>query len=317
MNEYTLELENDVLLNPIPFIKFCKENEHTDIKVNVIQESHCLTYTGVYDILDMFKFNSVTIWTCNALESHNEYNILNSWTLWLDSVALNADSYNDNYYWNRNKVFGGIYGRPSAARLGIASYLHCKYPDRSLIKARFNYDTEDTRKRFELEKLFSWDPASLYRFELLYNNRHLYRADVMAYDVSTGKYYHNTELNTWYKDIFVDIIVEPTLFGNTFYPTEKLARAIVCKKPFIVLGSQHYLQYLKQLGFQTFKGFWSEQYDSLSVKDRYFEILKVIDYLGTLSTEQLIDMYNRIQPTVEHNYNHLLSQSYPRLVVSL
>ena len=105
---------------------------------------------------------------------------------------------------------------------------------------------------------------------------------------------YRNDLNLQYRHIFVDIVVEATLAGNSFYPTEKIVRAMLCKKPFIAMAPTFYLRYLKQMGFKTFDEVWSEDYDDLGSKNRYFAILRLIDKLAELRTDQLIELNNRI-----------------------
>ena len=309
MIEYTLELENDVLLNLIPFIEFLRRNENSDIRIIVNQESHDLRSSGVYDILELFNFKSVTIVTSNAVEQHPRYSIINTnWSYWLTRTQLY--DFNNDYEWNQRKIFGCFYGRASAPRLGIASYLVDKYDDLSLVKVQFNNESEDDRKKFELTKIFSWDSTRLKALANFLENKHKYQSDHAAYNYTDGEYNYASNLNLYYKDIFVDIISEAVVRGHTFYPTEKFARAVLCKKSFIVMSSMYYLRYLTQLGFKTFNQFWNEDYDDLSGKDRYFKILQLIDHISGKSMSELMQMKKDMDKIVEHNYNLLVDQKF-------
>ena len=66
---------NDALFNKVQFFKFCMDHQHEDINIRVINEGHCLRFVGVYDILDLFEFTSVTLVTSNLLEKHARYKI--------------------------------------------------------------------------------------------------------------------------------------------------------------------------------------------------------------------------------------------------
>jgi hypothetical protein len=314
MNSYTLELENDQIHNIIPLVEFLSSNQGNDIKIEVNQESHCLRFCGIYDLLDKFNFSSVTIYTANAVEYHDKYLIksLYQWYHWLRCI----DKFNRSiqYDWNQSNIFGCFYGRPSASRIGIASYLNTNYPTQSLIKLRFNTFDEDRRKNFELQKLYSWHPEILSSVADLLDNIKENLSEFHAYDYTTFEYDYGNDLNLQYRHIFVDLIVEATLAGNSFYPTEKVVRAMLCKKPFIAMAPTFYLRYLKQMGFKTFDEFWSEDYDDLGSKNRYFAILQIIDKLGNLSTEQLLDLNVKLQPIVEHNYQLLLDNNFLKSV---
>lgn len=314
MNRYTLELENDQLLNIIPLVKFLKENESKDIYIVVNQESHCLRFCGVYDILDLFTFTSVKILTSNAVEYHDKYQIILNWSYWL---YKSKEFVPTDYTWNQTKTFGCFYGRINAARIGIVGHLAYYYNDKSLLQLKSNFETEDARKLVEIQKLFSWDIFSITKFDFLLQNKSQYYQSIPAYNYQTGEYNYNSELNELYKNIFIDIVVEATAFGNTFYPTEKIARAILCKKPFIVMSSRYYLAYLKQLGFKTFNEFWSEDYDSYDGKDRYYAILKLLDQLALLSMYELVELNTKLQQIIEHNYKLLVSQQYNKKITRI
>lgn len=309
MNKYTIELMDDSLLNIGQLVKFLNQSQGTDIWLTINQESHCLRSMGVYDLLDQYEFNSVTIDTCNGVESHEKYKINNNlWTSWLKRTHRFDHKF--DYSWNHSKIFGCFYGRPTASRLGITSYLHSNYKPQSLIKLKFNVESEDTRKLFELQKLYSWDNKCLSSVGDMLENIRLYSSEYSAYDYTTFEYDYSNGLNYLYKDIFVDLVVEANLEGNSFYPTEKLARAILCRKPFIVMAPRYYLEYLHQMGFKTFGDFWDEGYDNLSSKDRYFAILKLIQHIADQSITDLSIMNNKMSDIVEYNRQLLITNRY-------
>ena len=111
--------------------------------------------------------------------------------------------------------------------------------------------------------------------------------------------------------MLIDIVSEPTCYGNAFYPTEKIARAILCKRPFIVMASKNYLLYLRQMGFKTFFDFWDEQYDMLDGRNRYLHILKLLDQIA--ATTDIHTMYSSMKNTLEHNFNLLMTQQFKKL----
>jgi hypothetical protein len=312
VNRYTLELENDQIHNIIPLIEFLSSNQGNDIEIIVNQEFHCLRFCKIYDLLDKFNFNSVTIYTANPVEYHDKYLIkpLYHWSAWFSRDSINSFDYSIDYDWNQSNIFGCFYGRPNASRIGIASYLNKNYPTQSLIKLRFDTVNEDQRRNFELQKLYSWHPEILPSVADLLANIEKKLSEFHAYNYTTFKYDFSNDLNLQYRHIFVDLIVEATLAGNSFCPSEKVARAILCKKPFIAMAPAFYLRYLKQMGFKTFDEVWSEDYDDLELKNRYFAILKIIDKLGNLSTEQLLELNNKLQPIVEHNYQLLSDTNF-------
>ncbi len=307
MNHYTLELENDRLLNITPFIEFCIANQEKDIVVQVNNEGHCLQHCGVYKILDLFRFKSVELRTWNIIETHPKYFInTNNWNWWLKNFRKFDLSY--DYTWTQNKIFGCFYGRPSAPRLGIATHLLSKHKQKSLIKIKFDFDNEDTRKLFDIQRLFSWHPEAIDIINQLKNN------DYASEKYVKGQWEVNNPLSYLYKEILIDIVSEPTCEGSTFYPTEKIVRAILCRRPFIAMCSKNYLIYLRQMGFKTFHDFWNEDYDGYEGKEKYHMILQLIDTISCMSESDLQKIYNGMHDILEHNFNLIVSQSYTKKI---
>ncbi len=89
--------------------------------------------------------------------------------------------------------------------------------------------------------------------------------------------------------------------------SEKTVNAIKAGRPFIVASSAGTLEYLRQHGFKTFSEFWDESYDLEENHERRLQmILKVIDYIDSMSVEQLQELYSKIKPTIEYNFRRLI-----------
>lgn len=300
MNFYELKLENDKLLEVIEFVSFCKKHQGQDVTIRVINEGHCLRSTGVYDILDLFEFNSVTLQTWNILEHHPVYKIDTTlWYYWLTKFS----NISIEYQWNQQKLFGCFYGRPSAPRLGIATYLATKHKEKSLIITKFNFENEDSRSLFDIQTLFAWDPEIVQKINVL---KDIHNTE----EYIRGDYRVKNPIENLYKNFLIDIVSEPTCFGNAFYPTEKIVRPLVFQRPFIVMGSTNYLIYLRQMGFKTFYDFWDEDYDGYDGKEKYLRILELIDQLSKKTHKELNRMYTAMQPILLHNRQLVLSQFY-------
>lgn len=306
-NFYELKLENDRLLEITEFVRFCQRNQNKDIEIKVNNEGHCLRYCGVYDILDIFQFSSVDIFTSNSIETHPHYRIHRTWKTWL--LNIQSFDYAFDYTWNQNKIFGCFFGRPSAPRLGIAGHLLKNHPDISLIITKFKFSDEDSRSQFDVHRLFEWDKKSIENMSLIEKHTN---CDDVYYE--KGHYNQNNALSRLYKDMLIDIVSEPVNAGDTFYPTEKIVRAMLCKRPFLAMASRNYLAYLRQLGFHTFRDFWSEDYDGLDQNLRYSEILALIDRLATIPKYQMIEMYDQMRYLLDHNYDLLVNQKYNNTV---
>ena len=66
------------------------------------------------------------------------------------------------------------------------------------------------------------------------------------------------------------------------------------------------------MGFKTFNNFWNEDYDGFADGNRYAKILDLIDQLSTLSVNELNDIYQDMQPILDHNHNLLMTETYKK-----
>lgn len=309
-NEFTLSLANDQLWEVSRLVEFLSKNQQKDITLHVNPEAHSLDVCGVYSILDAFEFKSVTIVTFNQLEQHPKYTIKK---LDVDIFMRAANKYDltSAGKWSRKKIFGAFYGRPTANRIALASYLFATHPDQSLVKIVTDIADPNNRALFELTKAFYYDPLSVVRFGKMVES---FNFGGESY-VPTG---HNLDYQSpwfrWYEDIMIEVVSEPNILGNTFYPTEKLVRCMLMKKPFIAMTSKNYLDYLHQMGFYTFNEFWDEHYDGFEAVDRYSKIITLIDSLAKLSLPELEKLYYAMTFQLEHNYNLIVNQAYNKKI---
>ena len=281
-------------------------NQQKEIRLRLDPEAICLYNLGLYDILDCFEFKNVEILTQNSIESHNKYKIIkkNSFN-WFEQIPVIDPNL---HTWNKNKIFYCLFGRPTASRLGLCSHLYKNYKNKSHLHFSATTD-QDELIQIELDKLLTYDVSCIEPVGTLINQLPLLLSSSELYTATDG-YNFNDPLTQFYKDIFVDILAESHVAGTTFYPTEKTARPMWLKKPFIIFASKNYLDYLHQMGFRTFADFWPEHYDGYEGRDRYTMVLQLIDFLATKTNEELEQMYLDMQYTLDHNYNLLSTQSY-------
>lgn len=84
-------------------------------------------------------------------------------------------------------------------------------------------------------------------------------------------------------------------------------RGILEQRPFVIFGCPGVIKYLHSCGFKTFGEFWDESYDDIvDLETRVEKIINVIKYVSSLPQNQLIDLYNKIRPIIEYNYNFFL-----------
>lgn len=318
--QFTIIPADTYIWNISDLNKFLIDHQGKDIKISTNHEGCCCYSVGLYKLLDQFKFNSVTIITPNPVEHHNKYNI----KLELPWKFLNVKKEIETKFhtWNKSKIFGTIYGRPLWHRIGMASHLVTYHNDSSLVGCLCNPTDMDSRELFETNQLFKHDILSFQNFGNIINCLPLKLINVDTYtpgQQNTDGYV--TQTKQIYENFFIDIVAETFTTGDCFFVTEKTVRPMLLKKPFIIFGSRDYLCYLRQLGFKTFQTldskFWSEDYDGYEGRERYIRILALIDELAKKSKKELEEMYQAMQPILDHNYNVLLTQSYSKTITKI
>jgi hypothetical protein len=319
MNQFILIPANEFVWNQDKFIEFLIANQGTPIELATRGEGVCLTYAGIYKLLEQFGYTDVTIITNNTLEQHNKFSI----TLQepFKFFKVQHTNYTQLHKWNQKKLFGCLYNRPLWHRIGLASVLQHDYNSRSLINMRSAINNTDDRELFEIHQLFKNHPPSFVKFSKVCNSWPIMLEKQDGYTVGNSTTGHTDQLAEFYPNFLVDIVAETWTAGTTFFPTEKTVRPMLLKKPFIIFGSRDYLDYLHQMGFKTFQtpslDFWSEDYDGYEGRDRYIRILALIDELAKKSKEELQGLYQAMQPILDHNYNLLQTQSYNRLITKI
>jgi hypothetical protein len=304
---------NDKFWNQFEFIEYLVANQNKSIELDVVSEAIDLKNLGVYQLLDLFKFEQVVIHTWNPLETHDRYKIkFRGPTFWFKRIH-NIDSNLHN--WNKEKIFMCLYHRPSAGRLALAGYLNNKHSDQSVI--HFSFDTNtDSLSQFEFDKLLSYHTHSVQYAANLLECLPILQSSREKHTKFHG-YDYSDPLTDLYKSILVDVVGETHVLGQTFFPTEKTTRPMLLKKPFIAFASRDHMAYLRQMGFKTFGEFWDEDYDGFETKDRLLRMYQVISDIASRPVNQLVEMYKQMQPILDHNYDLLMSQSYHTTITKI
>jgi hypothetical protein len=314
MNQFLILPTDLSVWNRDEFLQFLAAHQDQDIVLDINQEGSCLSSNGIYQMIDLFNFKSVTIHTDNAVEEHDRYNIVRGPLRFRFFDVPRTTNYANLHQWNQRTVFGAFYNRALWHRIGIAATLEHDYKTISTLNFRYNPHHQDVRREFEIQKLFEVDTESTKKFMSVYQNfpQQLEEQDGYTVGASTGRHTH--QLAKFYPDLLIDIVGESFVQGRTFYATEKTVRPMLLKKPFVVMGPKCFLIHLRQMGFRTFYEFWDEDYDGHKPEQKYLMILKLINDLSKKSTSELEQMYRDMQPILDHNYNLLINKTYTTAV---
>ena len=102
----------------------------------------------------------------------------------------------------------------------------------------------------------------------------------------------------YYADSWLSVVTETTF--NVTQISEKIAKPLRYRHPFIVISGPGYLKALKDMGFKTFGKYFDESYDEeFDDKLRMKKILKLLEDLNDNS--KLEKIYKDAQEEIEHN----------------
>jgi len=106
------------------------------------------------------------------------------------------------------------------------------------------------------------------------------------------------------------LVTETVATGRRHHLTEKTFKPIAMGMPFIIVGTQGSLKYLRSYGFKTFGDLWDESYDdepddSLRI-EKIAQVLKLLDGLE----EHRQDIFESAWEIVEHNWNHFYNGGF-------
>ena len=279
------------------------------VTIDLNSEGPCCEDIGLYRILDhichkfSFPKSSVTIETANALESHDEYIIVKK-TLG-HYLGLIKDGLKENINIDKNfsdytyKSFGIFVRRPSWERIWISSDLWKNYPDKVYGTFHWEIDSEFHLTHTTLTDLLNFSKnlnTVVDACEFLKTTPY----EVESFSISSD--YRYCDLLKFYKNFFLEIVVETYFSGNTFFPTEKTWRSVATKTPFIIHGPVDFLKNFKKLGFRTFDKWWSEEYDDYGHEERIRKILDLTHEIANYSTNELCNIYKDMSGVLEHNF---------------
>jgi hypothetical protein len=116
-----------------------------------------------------------------------------------------------------------------------------------------------------------------------------------------------SRLKQYYQNVFLDVVTESRYAQPTANVSEKTTQAMVFMTPFVLVAPPNSLEYLKVLGYKTFSNWWDETYDTQTDHVmRLKMIFKLLDYIQTLSKDDLSVLYNEMLPVLEHNQQHFI-----------
>ena len=98
------------------------------------------------------------------------------------------------------------------------------------------------------------------------------------------------------------LVTETVATGRRHHLTEKTFKPIASGMPFVIVGTQGSLKYLRSYGFRTFGDLWDESYDDEA--DDHKRIEKIAQVLKHLETSNRQTIFESAHDIIQHNWNH-------------
>jgi hypothetical protein len=122
--------------------------------------------------------------------------------------------------------------------------------------------------------------------------------------------------NKFYARSYFSLVTE-TGIDHSIRITEKIYKPIFHHHPFTVMGTQHILKHLRDLGYETFPEMFDESYDNEpnNIK-RMLMVIDEVEKFCNLSKEEKDYKYSLVAKKLKHNHNlfYLRNQNDKRFV---
>ena len=110
------------------------------------------------------------------------------------------------------------------------------------------------------------------------------------------------------------LVTETVATGRRHHLTEKTFKPIALGMPFIIVGTQGSLRYLRSYGFKTFGDLWDESYDDeLDDAKRIEKIAQVLELLESLEEDRQA-IFESAHEIIEHNWNHFYGGGFEAIL---
>jgi len=294
-------------------------------KISLNCEGPCAESLGLYNLLDFVcdqfcvEKKQIEIITCNQLEDHSDYRIKIQPPLYIKETQEfyknNLSHFNEKHF-SQIAPIGIFIGRSNFLRLQLASEIQRRY--QRGVDMTFHYDRniEFHAPHCGIENLINRNidmQTVAICLDFLSQCPKKISSEKVSYPILTPQH---LDICRYYHGFFCEIVCETYSMGKSFYPTEKIWRPLMMKTPFIVQGPMYYLYNLKKLGFQTFDRWWDEghQHDPYDYQPE--AILRLIDWIMSLSLNDLQKMYNEMKPILQHNHDRFMElqgKDFPKI----
>jgi len=115
-------------------------------------------------------------------------------------------------------------------------------------------------------------------------------------------------------DSLLYLVTETVAAGRRWHLTEKTFKPIALGMPFVIVGTQGSLRYLRNYGFKTFGDIWDESYDDAADGNRIKKISKLLIDLDQMPVAEKQKMFKSAHSIIEHNWNHFYNGGFEKIL---
>lgn len=127
---------------------------------------------------------------------------------------------------------------------------------------------------------------------------------------------HSSKIDLWdqAEQSLLQVVTETVYQGARSHLTEKTFKPIVMEQPFVLVGCQGSLDYLRSYGFQTFNTVWDESYDLADDNSRIIKVAKLLSDINSMSQHERNQIQKHIAPIVEYNKQWFYSKEFETML---
>ena len=129
-----------------------------------------------------------------------------------------------------------------------------------------------------------------------------YQGQKLTIDDNFSKFQSSYQFNETFLSSFLHIPTESSI--DTFVLSEKTAKPILCKLPFLTLGSVGYHRELKKLGFKLYDEIFDYSFDQEDDIDKRIELIVGNIKFVVENKNNLNDLYEKVKDKLQYNRNH-------------
>lgn len=230
----------------------------------------------------------------------------NQWIVWHDHLARETA-----FYKNFPEIISTL-GRKFYTPLFFDALLGNRKPHRDFIKQ--SVDAHDLAGKF----VMSYHSSQKINFEetdFIWESgcKRLDDADITQ--TSNQVDYHGRQVplamvipTSIYSRTCYSVVAETNWQNQVHMISEKMAKPILAKRPFVVFSGQGFLQFFRESGFQTFDPIIDESYDQIKDDKERWEA--AFDQVRWLCEQDQLMILNACESVLEHNFQKLWQEDF-------